>query len=253
MAKLTLIEIVSDIANDLDTEPVNSISDTIESVQIAQIVRTSFFELIANRNWPHLRRTIQLDSVSDVTRPTHVRLPELIKELEEFSYNRRKEATPTRDNYKKLRWMEPSDFLRRVNNRNIDNANVDRVTDYGGATFLILNDKQPEYFTSFDDEYLVLDSYNQNLEDTIQTSNTQAIVYLEPDWQHVDSHIPDLPSEAFPLLVEEAKSTAFVVLKQSMNSKAEDKSRRQRTWLSRKAWRAKGGVIYPNYGRSSLK
>lgn len=251
MAKLTLLEIANDISNDVDTEPFNSINDTVESLQIAQIIKTTYFELIANRNWPHLKRTVQLDSVSDLTKPTHLKLPELTKELISFAYNKKKVDSLTRDRYSDLTYLEPDQFLRKVNMRNVDNADTIKVTDFGGAPIYIKNDKQPEYFTSFDDEYVVLDSYDAAIESTVQNSNTQALVYFEPSWTHSDSAIPDLPSEAFPLLVEEAKSTAFIVLKQQANAKSEQKARRQNTWLSRKAWKVDGGMEYPNYGRKS--
>jgi len=52
--KLTLLEIVQDIMNDMDGDEVNAISDTIESQQVAQIVKTTYLEMMANRNWPHL-------------------------------------------------------------------------------------------------------------------------------------------------------------------------------------------------------
>jgi hypothetical protein len=68
-----------------------------------------------------------------------------------------------------------------------------------------------------------------------------------------DDYVPDLPIDAFPLLFEESKSTAFVTLKQSTNPKAEQKSSRQNRWLSRKAWRAAGGVTYEDYGRKGRR
>jgi len=37
------------------------------------------------------------------------------------------------------------------------------------------------------------------------------------------------------------------------NQKAEQKAGRQQRWLSRKAWRAKGGILYENYGRKGRK
>ena len=251
MAKLNLLDIVNDIANDCDTEYVNSIDDTVESVQIAQIVKTSYFELIASRNWPHLRKTAVLDSVSDLAKPTHLKLPEGTKELVKFCYNRAKEDNPTRRRYEELQYMDAEDFLEYTNLRNSDNSNVVEVTDFGGSKIQVLNDQQPTYFTSFDDEYLVLDSYNLNIEDTVQSSNTQVIIYFEPDWTTTDEFIPDLPSEAFPLLIEEAKSNAYLVLRQQPNAKAEQRARRQNIWLSRRAWRTSGGLGYPDYGRKS--
>lgn len=252
MAKLTLLEMTQDIANDLDTEEINSINDTVESVQIAQILKTCYFELIANRNWPHLKRTIKFDSVSDTTRPTHLQVPDLIKEVISFSYNKRSDTNLTKDLWREVKYLEPEHFLYKTNNRNLDNDNVDSVSDFGGATFLIINNRHPEYYTSFDDDYIVCDSYDSDVETTLQSSKTQVLAYVEPTWTHDDDFIPDLPSEAFPLLLSEAKSSSFIVLKQTANEKAEQKARRQSKWLSRKSWRVSGGVRYPNYGRKSV-
>jgi hypothetical protein len=76
---------------------------------------------------------------------------------------------------------------------------------------------------------------------------------MHPTWSHVDNAVPNLPEEAFPALVEEAKSTAFLALKQTANQKAEQKASRQQRWLSRKAWSAHGGIRYDDYGRKSRK
>lgn len=252
MAKLTVLDMVQDIANDLDTEEINSINDTVESVQIAQILKTTYFELIANRNWPHLRQTTKFNSVSDTDRPTHLQVPELFKEVLVFNYNKRRESTPTRDSWEEIEYLEPEEFLHKTNTRNLTNTNVDSVEDFGGASFLIMNDRHPEYYTSFDDEYIVCDAYNSDLEDTLQSSMTQVLAYVEPSWTHSDTFTPDLPSEAFPLLLEEAKSTAFIVLKQTANEKAEQKAKRQGRWLSRKAFKVKGGVRYPDFGRKTV-
>jgi len=55
--------------------------------------------------------------------------------------------------------------------------------------------------------------------------------------------------KVFPYLVSEAKSTAFNSIKQAANNKEEQKSRRQRTHLSREKWRTNGGMRFPDYGR----
>jgi hypothetical protein len=246
--KLTLLDMVQDIANDLETDEINSINDTVESQQIAQIIKTSFFEMIGNRNWAHLKRTFQFENASDVTKPTHIKTPVLLKELVLFNYNKRK-PTDTKDKYGSIKWYEPEEFLLNTNGRDSSQDNVETVTDFGGVSLYIRNDKTPEFCTSFDDEYLVLDSWDSISETTIEGSRTQAVGYIEPTWEQIDGFIPDLPSESFPALLAEAKSTAFVVLKQQTNEKAEQKAQRQQRWLSRKDWTIKGGVRYPNYGR----
>jgi len=79
--KSTLLEITQMILNDLDSDEVNDIDDTIESQQVANIVKQCYFELIANRNWPHLRKLTTLDSSLDTSKPTHLQIQENMKEL----------------------------------------------------------------------------------------------------------------------------------------------------------------------------
>lgn len=247
MAKLSLLDIVQDIANDLETDEINSINDTVESLQISQIVKTTYFEMMANRNWPHLKRTFQLDATVTTT-PTHMKLPVDVKEVVVLSYNTKK-VTDTKAKYQYITYLENEEFLRKMNNLNSDNSNIDIITDVDGIDLIIRNDKAPEWYTSFDDEHVVFDSYDNAVDTLLQTSKTQVIGYISPSWTNSDTFVPDLPEEAFPALIEEAKSTAFVVLKQAANEKAEQKAQRQHRWLSRKAWRVSGGVRYPNFGR----
>ena len=42
MAKMTLLAMVQDILNDMDGDEVNSISDTVEAEQVAQIIKTTY-------------------------------------------------------------------------------------------------------------------------------------------------------------------------------------------------------------------
>lgn len=248
MAKLSLLDIVQDIANDLETDEINSINDTVEAIQIAQIVKTTFFEMMAHRNWPHLKRTFQMESSLSVSQPTHVKLPIDVKEVVTIRYNKQRD-TDTRPRYETVEYLENEEFLNRTNDRNSDNTNVDVISDTGGIDIVIMNDRAPEFYTSFDDEYVVFDAYDSAVDTTIQTSKTQVVGYISPAWVVSDTHIPDLPEEAFPALLEEAKSTSFIVLKQAANEKVEQKAQRQHRWLSRKAWRVDGGVRYPDFGR----
>lgn len=205
--KMTLLEIVVDILNDLDSDEVNSIDDTAEAQQVAQIVKSTYFAIISNRNWPHLKRGIKLESSGNTAYPSHMKLADNVKELSFVNYNKAG-VGDTRKLYKEVRWMEPEDFLRHTNMRNNTEQNVDVITDYSGIELLIRNDQQPTYYTSFDDTNLVFDSYDSAVDDTLQESKVQAQGYVNPTWYSLDEFIPDLPEEAFTYLLEEAKSRA---------------------------------------------
>jgi hypothetical protein len=248
MAKLTLLEIVQDIMNDMDSDNVNSISDTEESMQIAQIVKTTYFEMIGRRDWPHLSKLTTLLSLGESARPTHLGTPSNMVRLDWFKYNK-KQTGDTRNRFKDVEYKYPDEFIAITNERNLDNANVIEVTDYDGAKFQVFNDVQPKYFTSFDDKYIVLDSYDASLESTVQASNTQVRIYTIPTWTVDDDFVPDLPMETFPALLAEAKSVASFKLENEVDQKAEQQSERQQKRLSVNGWSVHGGIRYPNYGR----
>lgn len=248
MPKKTLLQMVQSILNDLDSDEANSIDDTVEATQVAQIVRDCYDEMISNRNWPQQKKIIQLEASGSLNRPNYLTFPDGIKELVSFKYNKIKDGE-TRVQFQDVKWLYPDEFLAKVYARNSDNSNIQQVQDDSGVVLLIQNDKAPEWWTTFDDSWIICDSYDSVIDDTLKKSKTQAIVYKEATWTHTDSFIPDLPEEAFSALIEEAKSTAFIVLKQMANQKAEQKSARQQRWLSRKAWKAHGGIRMPNYGR----
>lgn len=252
MAKMTLLAMVQDILNDLDSDSVNSIDDTVESTQVAQIIKTSYMEMMDNRNWPHLRKVIQLDALGTTAKPNYLKLPENLKELSGFKYETQKFGD-TKIRLTDIIYRHPDEFLSLISARNSDSASVIEVIDFGGSKLLIRNDAAPTYWTSFDDVHLVTDSYDVAVESTLQTSKSQCIAFVIPSWSALDEFVPDLPVDAFSALLEESKSTAFFVLKQMSNSKAEQKAGRQHRWLSRKAWRAKGGVRYADFGRKSRR
>lgn len=250
--KLTLLEIVQDILSDMDADEVNSINDTVESTQVAQIIKTCYYEMLSNRNWPHTRKLMQLAALGDVSKPNYLKMPDSLKQLEYIKYDVKKQYGD-KSNIVELKYMEPDAFLRYISNRNSLATDVDTITDVSGTPLLIFNDTAPTYWTSFDDVYIVTDSYNAGLEATLQASKSQCLAYVYPVWVRSDDFIPDLSADAFSALLEEAKSTAFITLKQMANQKAEQKAGRQQRWLSRKAWRAHGGIQYEDYGRKGRR
>ncbi len=250
--KKTLLELVQDILSDMDSDEVNGINDTVESAQVAQIVRATYEAMLSNRDWPHLKRGVNLTPFSDPAFPTHVTVPDNIKRLISINYNKIR-VGETRKNYQPVDWVDPDDFLRMTNAEDSTSAKVDVITDPSGIELLIRNDKAPTKFTSFDDKTLVFNSYDSSVDSSIQSSKIQARAYVFPTWSHVNSFVPDLPAEAFTALLEEAKSRAMIKLKQVSDPKAEQEARRQQSWLSRNDWVVNGGIKYPNYGRKSRK
>lgn len=252
MAKKTLLQLTQDVLNDISSDEVNSINDTPDANQVALIIKNVYLEMIAHRNWPHLRKLIQLQASGNVSLPTHMTVQDEIKELIFVNYNCAKVEDGDKRIFQPMKWKEQDDFLRLLNSRDNTQSNVIDVVDpSSGITLAIRNDLPPTYFTSFDDKTLVFDSFDSEIDDTLQQSKIQAMAFVNPSWTHSDSFIPDLPEEAFPALLSEATSVASLRLNQAADQKAEQSSQRQQAWLARKSWRVNGGIRYPNYGRKS--
>lgn len=249
MAKMSVLDIAQDIASDMNSDEFNSITDSVESMQIAKIIESSYYEMMANKNWPHLKQLTTLNASGDSAKPTHMKMPDNTKELHSVQYDGIKQGE-TRIRLAEAKYQTPDEFLRRANNLNSDNSTTQVVTDFNGAKFQINNNAAPLYYTSFDDEWVVFDSFDNLIDTTLQSSKTQCQLTLSPTFSLSDAHIPDLPVEVFPGFLAEAKSVCFARIKEAPDAKSEQQAKRQRTWLSRKAFQAGEGIQFPNYGRN---
>lgn len=248
MPRMNLLEMAQDIMSDMSSDNINSINDTTEALQVAQILKSTYYEIIHSREWPHLRKLVEITGLGDTTKPTHMQLATDVVDIDWIKYDSR--STVSGDpNYIDVGYLSPSNFLLQVMQRTASNTNITAVTDVDTTTLLIRNDENPKYWTSFDDEYIVFDAYKSTVDSTLQGSKTQVYGLVEPSFTISDTFIPDLPNHAFPYYLAEAKSTCFNSIGQTPNAKEEQKSRRQRTWLARKAGKIEPGIQYPNYGR----
>ncbi len=250
MAQRNLLSIVQSLVDSLRLTKVDSIDDTDESLQLANIVRDVYYEGLANRNWPHKETVQGFDPRLD--QATHVQIPSDVKSVERVNYNKRK-TTDTSDKYKPVEYMTPVDFIDYLNSRNSSDTDVTVVEDVNGVDLNIITDKAPDYWTSLDQGYIIFDSYDSAVDSTIQRSKTQAFVVNTSEFTVSDTFVPDVPEHAFPWLLAESKAVAFIEMAQEGNAKAEQQSRRQQQWLSRKARKTGTGYSYYRAGRVSKK
>jgi hypothetical protein len=175
-------------------------------------------------------------------------MPETIIDLEWIKYDCKKNGE-TRNRYTTIEYKTPEEFLDIVYRRLSTDSNILVVTDATGVKLNIHNDRPPQCFTSFDDNTLVFDSYDSDVESTLMNGKTQCFGKRSVAFTLNDSFTPDLPVQMFSYLLNEAKSTSFLVLKQMPNPKAEQIATSQKRKMSQEAWKIQNGITYPNYGR----
>ena len=248
MAKETLLGIVQEILSDMNSDNVNSISDTPEAMQVARIVKRTFLNLYNDRIWPRNGQLMSLQAMSDSSRPTHMSFADDVLEVMWVKYDTRKEESDAL-NFRTIEYKSPEAFIELVMARDSTRDNVETVIDVHGTPLLVLNDQAPSYYTSFDDEHLVFDAYDRSMDSTLRASKTQVFGYVEPVFEMADDFVPDIPTKAFPYFINEAKSVAMLKIKEVFSQKDEQASMRQKAWLSRRKRHTGNGVRYPHYGR----
>ena len=237
--KRTLLEMTQSILSDMDSEAVNSISDTVEAQQIASVIEDTFFNITSARDIPEHRQLIKLTALSNNNKPTHFKYPSNTRVLDVIQYD-------MGTNYSEVVYVDPMIFLDRMS----PNGSV-VVTDVkGGTPLYIRNDRMPTYYTSFDDEHIVMNSYSISVESTLQSSKTRAYGYIYPTFSQTDNFVPDIDDNMLPYLLAEAKSVCFSLFKSGSDPKVEQSARRLKSFVQNDMYKTKQVNKRPNYGRT---
>ena len=241
--KKTLLEIVQEILNDLDSEQVNSISDSVEADQVASIVQSTFENIVATRYVPEHKELIQLTPLSDTAFPTHFEVQDNTKQIDNVWYD----VGTTEVQYRELTYVEPLTFLQRT----------DGIEDYvtvtdknGGTTYRVGTDDNPSFYTSFDDRYIVCNSYDSTVDSSLQASKSRAYGTVYPTFTKSDTFVPDLDAPMFRYLINESKSMCFSVMKGGPDAKVDQAARRQKQYVQNDKKRVGNTAKWSNYGRN---
>lgn len=252
--KYTNLDLVQLILASMDSDEVNSVSDTTESLQVLGIVKTTYFDLASRADLPRHHNLFQLVASDDISRPVTMTLPDNVEAIEWIKYN-----WATTDNPElTLRTVNPlplPDFLNQVLSLNTNDTNTQSyVETINGSPFTLLcqNNSPPHYYTATNDGTILFDRFDNTVDDTLQSSKTMCWGQLSFAWSDADLFVPDLDDKQHQLLLNEAKSMCFMELKQAQHPKAEKNARRQ--WIDGQSDKTKIPLLTAqqrgnNYGR----
>lgn len=224
MARMTLLEMTQNILSAMDSDEVNSISDTVESQQVAEVIKETYYELFGSLDVPEHSTILKLQGLGDLTRPNYLKIPDNVKHIEWVKYRNLQNY----NRYDKLEYYSPEDFFRRILQANVDTDHIQAVQDFSEVEYYIKTNQNPHFYTITDDRYLIMNSYDADVDSTLQASKTFAWGWVEKSWENVDDFYPSIDSDLFPMLLAEAKSVCFINIKQVASQKEEQRSRRQR-------------------------
>jgi len=245
----TLITVVQDIMSDLTSDEVNSISDTTEAMQVANIVKGIYEHHTTTREWESFKKLGSFDSLGDSDLPCIMLIPSRVTEIYWVKYDKREDGD-TRSKYLPVEYLDPKLFLEKANALDDNSSDVDTMTHPDSLVPInVWNNQAPMYWTTFDQKYVVFDAYDSDVDDTIQNSKLQVYYYKLPDVMSLadDTEI-DLPEDCMNLVISDAKSKAWFVIKEVPNQDEAARARRQLVWNASKHSKQHANEEI-NYGR----
>jgi hypothetical protein len=235
----TLLSIVQDILAEMDGDNVNSISDTIEATSVATIVRSVFKDMVEEHEIPGRCDLISLTGLGDTDKPTHMMIPDNVQRISWIKYDRRLESGADKA-YGDVYFKEPYEFVGLCNSRPSTDTTNYQVVAYSANTPIIIGKlAHPTWWTTFDDKYLVFDSFNSDVDATLQASKVMTQAYIRPVLTLSDTAIPEIPENLMRNLYHQSLSRCLIDLKTVVNPKAERNENRFRVRSQRNKWRSR--------------
>jgi hypothetical protein len=195
MSKLTVLDVVQTYLDYVDGFEVDSIFDSDESMQCATIAEHMYYTVIDKYKDFQFKSNIDtLEGLGDTNTPALMKIPDRVSYVQyaRVQYN---VSTTGGVKYKNVKWLAPDDFLDYINGRTTEINGAEEMV-VNDVPLVVLNNRFPEYFTSFDDQYVVFDSYNKDYDSTLQEDKTQVISQSSDSFIKDDSFVIPLPDWA---------------------------------------------------------
>lgn len=225
--KYTLLDLTQNILSSMDGDEINSINDTVESRQVVEVIKNTYFSLVALAELPRDNDLFQLVASGDADLPVTMTLPTEAQAVFWIKYDYQT-ADDTTVNFQEVHPLPFVDFIEMATN--MDPSDTD-VTSYeysnGVATWTLYcrNNVPPRYYTTANDGTILFDAYDSEVDSTLQAGKTMVYGQLAMPWTENDSFVLPLDDKQFQRLLNEAKSLAYAEIKQTAHAKAEKTAR----------------------------
>lgn len=253
--RYTLLEMVQQILSAMDSDEVDSYSDTVESVQVANLLKGVYYDMAVDLRLPEHDGLFELTASGSSAQPTLMTVPSNVVRIDRIMYNYQ-ETGDTYSRYERLYYMPWNEFMEYMKPLTTSTAtNIGEMSfTNNGETFEVMywDDRMPKYYSSVDDYTLIFDAYDSDEDTTLQKSKTQCYGSVYPTWTMSDAFEPDLDPTQFSFFMNRAKVRAFAELKQVANSEAAGETRIQKIRLQKSKRRTPDLTEFdklPKYGR----
>ncbi len=222
MPSQTNLQYVQKILSAMDSDEVSSVSDTVESQQVLKCVERAYDAIVTRADLSEHYSLFELTASGNSNYPTVMYRPADVSTIEWVKYNKNTDTDET-ISFQPVTFMPLNQFLTMMYSLNTEDDNVDTVEYVSGDDTITLawtNDRAPTYFTTYDDHTLLFDSYDNEVDTTLQNNKSLAYGKKDQSFSAVDAFVPFIDREFSALLLNEAMVLAFMELKQVGHEKA---------------------------------
>ncbi len=132
--KYTLLELVQLILASMDSDEVDNITDTVESNQVALLLKALYYDMAVELGLPEHFSLFELVASGDNTKPTLMTLPTEVTSFEWIRYDN-KDSGATYENWKEVQFMPLDEFINRQNSLAAGTTSAtSTITATAGAT-----------------------------------------------------------------------------------------------------------------------
>lgn len=244
----TVLELVQSVLTEIDGDEVNSVADTIEATSVATLMAQVYSEMVDEYSLPSTKTVQALEGLGDLDLPNLMHMPDDVYHIEFIKYDVRNAVNDPK-NYKDIIYLDPATFIGRLSGNSTDTTNY-KVVQWDANVPLVINKKTaPTYWTSFDDNYIVFDSYDSDVDSTLQSSKSMIYSETRPQFFIEDAFIPELPENLENVLYIRTLNR-YLATDTRINPVTQKQERRMEVRTMRNKWRNhRPSYTGPNYGR----
>lgn len=250
--KYTLLEAVKLILSSMDSDEVASISDTVESNQVALILKSVYYDCAVELGLEEQEKLFELTEAS-ISQPVLMTIPTNVMHLSSVKYNN-KLSTETLPNYTEVEYLPFEEFMEKQQGLSTDTNASSMTFSVNGESFetIYLDNAFPTSYTSISGQTLLFNSYLATEDSYLLKAKTMCLGTVYPAFTMSDSFVPDLNPTQFSYYINRAKVRAFSELKQVQNQEAASETRNQKIVIQKRKERTERDSSFsriPKFGR----
>lgn len=229
--RLTLLEMVQHILSAIGSDEVSNYDDTVESYQVALLIKQAFYDCAVELGLPEHESLYQLTASGDNAKPCIMFIPSTATRLDTILYDN-KATADTNSKMIPVQWMCWDEFIHMQTSLREDGATTtgQQVVTNNAQSFNVMYRKNafPRYYTTTDENTLIFDGLDTTVDTTLTAAKSMAYGAVYPTFTLSNNAYPDLNPQQFPYLIAKAKTRAFKELKQQDNSESAAETRKQK-------------------------